>query len=128
VWLVLAHPKVATRDCHDCQRWRYDESTGARALDFREKSIARFPGESLPCELTDERGESCCPKVSPTAGVALWPHNVAAYQHYKRCKAVGRFPDDSIVEANAAAIANVESQWDRMKQDRLESLLTQRSH
>jgi hypothetical protein len=87
-----------------------------------------MPGESLPCELTDERGESCCPKVSPTADIALTPENLAAYQHYQRCKAVSHFPDDSIVEANAAVISEVESQWDRMKQDRLESLLIQRSH
>jgi hypothetical protein len=98
-----------------------------RVLDFDKTPIPRMPGESLPCELTDERGESCCPKVSPTADIALTPENLAAYQHNQRCKAVGRFPDDSIVEANAAVISEVESQWDRLSRERLEGLLARRA-
>lgn len=78
--------------------------------------------------MKDSHGESLCPKGSPTSDIALWSHNAAAYEHYKRCKAVGRFPEDSVVEANAAIIAEVESQWDRMKQDRLENLLAQARH
>lgn len=127
MWLILSHPKVATRDCNSCKRWRYDEETGLIARDHFDNPLERFPGEQLPCHLTDERGNSCCPKGSPDAGIALWPHNEEAYGHYKRCKAVSRFPDDSIVEANAAIISEVESQWDRMKQDRIESLLMRRS-
>lgn len=75
--------------------------------------------------MIDECGNSCCPKVSPDADIALWPHNQAAYEHYLRCKAVGRFPEDSIVEANAANIAEVEATWDRENRQRVEAMLTQ---
>ncbi len=127
MWLKLAHPEVATRSCDDCKQWRYDEKTGRQSRHLG-KPLRRFPGELLPCEMLDHNGESCCPKVSPTAGIALWPHNELAYQHYQRCKAVGRFPDDPVVEGNAAIIAEVEAAWDRMNRQRLESILTTRIH
>lgn len=98
------------------------------ALNFDRTPIKRMRSEKLPCQLAHDTGESCCPKGSPDAGIALWPHNIAAYQHYQRCKAVGRFPNDSLVESHAAVIAEVESQWDRMQSQRLESLLMRPSH
>jgi len=126
VWLSLTHPEVATRSCDDCKVFRYDEKTGCRA-EFLGKPIKRFPGELLPCQQVDHRGESCCKKISPEADVALWPHNAAAYEHYRRCKAVCRFPEDSLVEANAAIIAEVEAAWESMNRRRLESGLMQLS-
>lgn len=125
MWLRLAHPEVATRSCDDCKIWRYDEKTGQKQTHCGQE-IRRFPGEQLPCQMTDELGESCCPKISPDSDVALWPENEEAYEHYLLCKAVGRFPEDSIVERNAAIIAGVEATWERMNKQRLESILIQR--
>lgn len=46
----------------------------------------------------------------PESAVELSPRNVRALLHYRRCKAVGRFPADPIVERNAAVIAHVEAE------------------
>lgn len=124
----MANPKVATRSCEDCQRWRYNEETGRIIRDFYGNPVARYKGEKLPCNFVEADGSTACPKGTPDADVALWPHNLAAYEHYKRCKAVGRFPADSIIEANAAIIADVESQWERASRERLEILLARQSH
>lgn len=102
--LILDHPQVAYRDCAHCQAWMYDEDTGAvlkapgTGLD-----IARPKGVKTPCETS--KG---CPKGTPENSNALSPKNWLAYQHYKRCKAVGRFPEDGIVEQNAGIISDAE--------------------
>lgn len=118
MWLLLAHPQVATRSCDHCQKFRYDESNGRLVMiGDTDKPVPRFEGERLPCH------DGGCPKGKPGGDVALWPHNEAAYNHYRRCKAVGRFPMDEVVEHNAAVIAEVEAQWDQMSRRRMESLL-----
>jgi hypothetical protein len=66
--------------------------------------LRRGAGERKPCDFQP----SSCPKVSPTAGVALSPVNELVYIHYLECKAVGAFPDDPIVRRNAATISEAE--------------------
>ena len=124
----MQYPKVATRDCDDCLAFRYNEETGTRELDHFGEPMRRSKCEPPPCEMVDEYGGSCCPKGKPDADIALWPHNVAAYQHYKRCKAVFRFPEDSVVEANAATIADVEDQWQRTQQTQAATIAAAVSH
>lgn len=44
----------------------------------------------------------------PSTAAELSPKNWQAYEHYLRCKATGRFPDDWIVARNASAIRRAE--------------------
>jgi hypothetical protein len=108
VILILDHPQVAFRDCNHCKAWMYDEDTGAlfKAAGTNEP-VARINGpDGLP--LTPCRTKKGCPKGTPEDSSALSPKNWLAYQHYKRCKAVGRFPRDGIVERNAGIISDAE--------------------
>lgn len=43
------------------------------------------------------------------------------YRHYRRCKAVGRFPEDDLVEHNAAIIRAAEDEADRADADKRHS-------
>jgi len=71
-----------------------------------------------------------CPKIArgdpprPTSAQELSERNAAAFLHYRRCKAVGRFPSDPIVERNAAFILQVEDEahQDRDRVHQLEQL------
>lgn len=102
--LIMQHPEVAFRDCAHCKAWIYDEDTG---LQFKAKGtdlpVPRPKGVKTKCETKDG-----CPKGTPENSRSLTPKNWQAYEHYKRCKAVGRFPRDGIVERNAGIINDAE--------------------
>lgn len=118
VRLLLEHPEVATRDCEHCQAFHYDEKTGAlKTLTGTDHPIPRDPECPPPCMTTVG-----CPKGSPDAGLELSLKNWRALEHFKQCRAVGRFPEDSIVERNAAIIDDCERAADR-SQNRLQTEL-----
>lgn len=116
--LILLHPQVAFRDCRDCQKYVYDERSGARAA-HRGQPVARPPGTRPPCGYD----AAACPKGSPTAGRELTPANWQAYVHYLQCKATGRFPDDPIVVRNAGVIRLVEDSLERGRNDAIRQCL-----
>lgn len=100
---MLLHPEVATRSCTDCQQFVYDERTGQRTY--------RDPAKTIPC-LRVAGTEPCrtaqgCKKGTPESPKSLNARNRQAWDHYMRCKATGRFPDDSIVAHNAGLIVQV---------------------
>ena len=109
---MLLHPAVARRDCKDCQDWMYDDEPvkGRWGLKVERGGghIRRLKGMEPPCRW--------CPKIPagvvqiPRNAVELSERNAAAYMHYRRCKAVGRFPVDPIVERNAALILAIEEE------------------
>lgn len=118
VRLLLEYPEVATRDCEHCQAYHYDDETGLlRTLQGTDLPIPRDSGCPPACMTT--RG---CPKGSPDAGLELTPKNWRALEHFKQCRAVGRFPRDSICERNAAIIDDAERAADR-SQRRLQTEL-----
>jgi len=85
--------------------------TGKRKL-RGEKPIPRDPGERLPCFK--------CPRCEgeekrPNSNADLSERNWRAYQHYRECRAVGRFPDDPIVRQNASLIRMVEDAVERQE-------------
>lgn len=51
--------------------------------------------------------------------------NQQAYQHYLQCKAVGRFPEDAIVERNAGLIRQAEEIAERARQRRMSNGIQQ---
>jgi hypothetical protein len=125
VWLLLTHPRIADVDCGHCLEVIYDfdpQSKGyAQPVKSRKKDgsyYRRHAGAPPPCRT--ERG---CPKGTPERSRALTPQNQAAYEHYLECRAVGQFPDDPIVRANAAVIAAAEKMVADLKQDKFQTLL-----
>lgn len=110
--LSIAHPAVANRSCEDCLKYIYNHETGKRQLDPKGNPIPRPAGGKAPCQATvgapREVRERICAKIAPDAGVELNEKNRAAHEHYQECKAVGVFPDDSIVRRNARIIRQIE--------------------
>jgi len=96
------HPKVAFRDCRDCQKYVYDEETGEREL-WRGKPYERPKNTKPPCGYAGEyeNGTSACPKGNPISGNGFMKISYRVYHHYLRCDAVGRFPDDELVAEHA---------------------------
>lgn len=70
--------------------------------------------------MEDKAYAAACAKGHPKAGKELNERNLCAYQHYRECAAVGRFPADPLVARNAAEIAEVLKVVDRIR--RLEEL------
>ena len=109
---MLLHPEVAARTCADCQTYLYDDKPDRFALEPVRRGgerVKRIPLVQLPmCQW--------CPKVPegappvPASAVELSDRNAGAVLHYRRCKAVGRFPVDGIVEEHAAVVAHVEAE------------------
>lgn len=99
--LELLHPQVARRDCNHCQLYQYNEETG-QVETWRGEPLRRVAGQPPPC-----RTAKGCPRGSPEAGMQLTRRNEQAFDHYLRCRAVGRFPHDPLVASNAALVRSV---------------------
>lgn len=109
--LILLHPEVSNRDCGHCAVWLYDNETG-EIIQRGGQPVKR--GNALtPCRL---RGIGC-PKGTPENQKSLSSKNQRAYHHYRQCKAVGQFPDDSLVREHAAVIRMVEDSVERQHQE-----------
>lgn len=62
-----------------------------------------------PCHICPKVPDRLDGKVKVRADACdLLPRHRTAFAHYRRCKAVGRFPEDEIVERNAALFAEAE--------------------
>ncbi|WP_144979981.1 hypothetical protein [Gimesia aquarii] len=96
----MFHPAVAFRDCNHCLKYIYDEKTG-KPRERHGEYFERLQTVPAPCQ----RGG--CPKGTPENPKVLNCKNLLAYQHWKECKAVNQFPDDSIVRQNAAIIQEI---------------------
>lgn len=110
--LLLTSPKIAALSCADCQAFMTDEN-----WDFvlrNDKRIPLAPGMKLKCWK--------CPKIpsgmpaEPSSAQDLSDANLAAYRHYRECRAVGHFPDDPQVREDAALIMQVEESVQQSRQ------------
>lgn len=109
--LLIENPAITFRDCEQCQIFHYNEETG-KPYERRDGQPAkRHWGCPPPC-----RTQVGCPKGTPENSKALSPKNLQAYEHYRECKAVGQFPEDSIIRRNAAIIAMFEKLEERKYQ------------
>lgn len=99
--MLLNHPEVATRSCQDCRAFVYNEETGERETYHDGRPVKR--AGKPPCEAP----EGYCPKGHWENPIELTADNLKAYRHFRRCEAVGRFPEDESVEANATIIRSV---------------------
>lgn len=100
----MTEPLIASRDCDHCQAYLYNEETGeVETLKATGEPLPRYDACPPPCR--DERG---CPKGTPENPLSLSDKNHRALRHFQRCRAVGKFPNDSQVEENARIIDSVE--------------------
>lgn len=83
------------------------------------RKVKRHPGSMPPCQE--------CPKISPRiepknrswlTAADLTQEMFDVWQHYKICKAVGRFPEDTLVELCAARLLSAEEKADKTWQGR----------
>jgi hypothetical protein len=112
--VLLLHPETATRNCGHCREWLYDERTGEVMAHRHTGDPMRRGLVPVPCE-----GERGCPKGHWSKPLELTPTNLRVYRHYLTCKAVGDFPNDSIVRENAACIRAAEESVERIRADRV---------
>jgi hypothetical protein len=83
------------------------------------KPVRRPPNAPTPCRT--------CPKIPPGAeprpenAVELTEAGWAAWNFYRECRAVGRFPDDPLVRAAAAAFRAEEDAAERAAQARAQA-------
>lgn len=111
VLLIEQNPAIAERDCGHCQLYQYDESKGKVIKD----KVTRKPLKRISPPLCRSTG---CPKGTPENQKSLSERNRDAYVHYLKCKAVGAFPDDPIVQRNAMLISEtIQSEKDRREQE-----------
>lgn len=98
VLLEKQNPQIAKRSCTDCKKFWFNETSGQIIkVNSTGENMLRV-GPTL-CE-----SEEGCPKGTPEQSKALSKNNRWAYLHYLECKAVGSFPDDSVVRSNAVTI------------------------
>lgn len=123
VWLLLAHPEVAGRSCADCRQWMYDDGerlTARKLIDSEGKPLPRPPGRpgevTTPCDRCPKipTGQEPRPEIGEQS--ELSPRNQQAYLHYVRCKAVGRFPRDRLIEWHAGLIRLLEDEVARERE------------
>lgn len=120
--VLLAHPNLVSCEC--CAAYAFKKAGG---------EVMRVPGTGEPMERGTGQPTPCssCPKVPTWAKAAgkdwrelrtlaaeLTPANRLAYEHYVQCKAVGRFPDDPIVEWVAGVVRRCEDEDERRRGDR----------
>lgn len=88
----------------------HNHETGEQVL-RNGKPVPRVPGVKLPCEMSEGQPDDvrarACAKISPTSGIELNERNQQALEHYLRCRAVGKFPDDELVAEHAAIIRSI---------------------
>lgn len=107
---MFAFPQMVTRTCARCVLFMYDDTPGEMGpptMLESGKQMARPEGCDPPCHQ--------CPKVPYDAPARTREHAIdppeASYEavrFYQRCRAVGRFPEDEIVERNAGLIEPIE--------------------
>ena len=107
--LYFSDPPKYGRDCLDCRRNNYDETTG-------KVKMSRVSGYTLPMLRI---GSPPCHECGKTVGLEprdrVWanatepgPRAYRAFRFWLECRAVGEWPRDPIVRRFASACAMVE--------------------
>lgn len=119
--LALLAPEW-NRSCAECERhvYRDDGSPQVRGGLL----VVRPAGTPTPCHKcpkvpADLRASGADWKACRAAAVDPTPQTRRALAFYRRCRAVGRFPDDPLVAECAAAIADVERTVESAGRERL---------
>lgn len=116
VYLLRTHPQVAALSCADCKIWSTNEDW--TITERAGQKQRRVLGTVTPCHI--------CPKIPqgappvPESAAELTPQLYQSYIHYRRCRAVGRFPADDVVEDNARVFCEIEDQIAANRLDQIE--------
>lgn len=127
VRLAVLYPHMVDRTCERCKEYQYNDKPNDMALEpviLADTSYMKRPkGVPTPC--------SICPKLprgkSPEPANAIEPtqKSLQAFWHYQKCRAVGRFPEDAVVESNAVVIGHCLDSIERIeKQEGTEAIKT----
>lgn len=117
--VLVSDPHIFHRSCRDCATYVYAPD-GSQTMRFG-LPVLRPAGTSTPCGV--------CPKTSGrlprTWREAAEPseRTLRVIDHWRRCRAVGRFPSDVIVERNAAILHEIHEQAEANERTRLMSML-----
>jgi hypothetical protein len=104
---LLTQPKLAGRSCADCAKYVYgDDGEVVRRPARTGLPVLRPKDSKPPCRGCAKIPEGAEPR--PESAVTLSNRNLRAYQFYRECRAVGRWPDDAAVRHVAAVIRGVE--------------------
>lgn len=98
VLLELTNPRLARRDCGECQTFWFSETTGLPILNNSDGTKMLRDGPT-PCQ-----SEVGCLRGTPEKPNSLNKTNGWAWRHWKDCDSVSRFPDDPIVARNSSLI------------------------
>ncbi len=125
VLLRKLHPMISARDCDHCQKYFYDEDPQSAQFGMPRRKHngtdeLRLRDHSCPPPCRTPKG---CPNGTPEASHRLTEQNEAAYQHYRECRAAGKFPDDPVVLRNAAVCREAEDIAAGNKEAEFRSLL-----
>lgn len=128
---------MAALSCDDCCRWLVNEDWTFATRNGSEGPVrqSRLP---LPAALGGGVVTPCgrCPKIPREVGVAgRHPASGRRYgpserslrviRHYLQCRAVGRFPEDSLVRRNAWLLSEVERAFgDAQRRREVQTILT----
>jgi hypothetical protein len=130
--LLEMHPGIANLNCQFCLKYMVDEKTGRPEISSRtdgpEFRILNMGDEYLaPCRdlrlNANGRRIRSCPKGTPENSRTLSGENELCYEHFRECKAIGQFPDDSVVRRNAAVIQDVLDESARSREIEFQSTL-----
>jgi len=119
--LLRSDQKLYERDCKACWKYQFHEDGDQKGLPrlWRGEPLRRPEGYPPPC-LT--KGLSCKKGTIDNQNV-LTPTNAKVVMHYRECRAVGDFPDDPTVRANAAIISEVERMLDRVESSQVTEVM-----
>lgn len=108
--MLILHPQMAHVDCGFCQEYLVNLETGQPEKQATGQPIRRNLQRNPPaCRV---RGQGCV-KGTPEKPLTLSRKNLRAYRHYLRCRALGNWPDDSLVRRNAGIIMEAETEAER---------------
>lgn len=113
--MLLEDPRLASRSCAHCLKFIYGDDgrpTVGRDGELEEREFFGRTNGKLNCPPACQTDHGCR-KGTPEKPITLSDMNLQCYQHYKECRAVGQFPDDSKVRENAAIIREVEDEYER---------------
>lgn len=118
--LLQTDPQLYSRDCQHCRVYQYSEEGDNKGqVTYRHGEPMKRPdGTGPPC--TYPAG---CRKGHFRNQRVLWERNAKVVQHNKECRAVGQFPVDDTVRANAAVIYDVEKMLAKIQTDTTNELL-----
>ncbi|TWT58875.1 hypothetical protein KOR42_22620 [Thalassoglobus neptunius] len=112
---MLVHPEVAFRDCQHCLEFFYEEdgpNIGKVKCGRDKQPLKRPMGCPAPCR----REGGSCPKGTPEKPVELSVRQAKAYEHFRRCRITGQWPDDELVMQRAVALSELEEGNSRRQQ------------